>query len=484
MAVSGSKFTMSDTNTETLGALLKQLGGLLSVGTRADGRYYLSDMCQAQSINIFSLKKPTDSSDILHTSTTNKGNTSHAGYSRGYRAYGAVKPYINSGNLRYLGVGGTPEGEGVLISNVQFAGLLGSWTHTGTTINRIRDFDDYIHNAKQPFSISSLECTNPNGAIAAQATLNYTWNDSNGVAGLKNLLGCGETTNNKAYFGVAAYRTLTSSPSGRTLTPIGVAMIHTTALGETDPYTGRSDVQYIHFEVDDLIDDYTASNVPNGHARFYNGETGVKCLPFLAKWSSADSMWYLMGLGVSPFSLTSPLAIQGGSGSITNNVAITKIVCVLSAVKDSSGYVTIGIRYNTDFAITTSGEGFLAFEKSNQMTIHPAGSYQGNASPTSITGVQLGPTVNTELDLPGLNVVNGGTYYATSVMSGRTSSHNYTNPPTSKFQPSTSITYFSVGIDVKYFKNLTTWTTLSGNVNIRLADLSTTVKTYTITING
>lgn len=53
-------FKIDDPNTETLGELQSQLGGILAVGTRSDGRYYLSDLCQADSINSFARFKPED----------------------------------------------------------------------------------------------------------------------------------------------------------------------------------------------------------------------------------------------------------------------------------------------------------------------------------------------------------------------------------------------------------------------------------------
>lgn len=54
----GNKFTMNTPNTETLGSLLSQLGAILGVGRRSDGKYYLADMCTASSINKWAYKKP------------------------------------------------------------------------------------------------------------------------------------------------------------------------------------------------------------------------------------------------------------------------------------------------------------------------------------------------------------------------------------------------------------------------------------------
>ena len=54
----GNKFTMNTPNTEKLGDLLSQLGGILGVGRRSDGKYYLADMCTASSINMWAYYKP------------------------------------------------------------------------------------------------------------------------------------------------------------------------------------------------------------------------------------------------------------------------------------------------------------------------------------------------------------------------------------------------------------------------------------------
>ena len=60
MAVStnGAIFTMEDINNETFGDLLGQLGTILGVGKRSNGRYYLADMCQAEDINRWARYKP------------------------------------------------------------------------------------------------------------------------------------------------------------------------------------------------------------------------------------------------------------------------------------------------------------------------------------------------------------------------------------------------------------------------------------------
>lgn len=58
MIVNGNKFTLEADNAETAGSLFQQLAGLLGVSTRADGQYYLSDLCKANGINKWAFKKP------------------------------------------------------------------------------------------------------------------------------------------------------------------------------------------------------------------------------------------------------------------------------------------------------------------------------------------------------------------------------------------------------------------------------------------
>ena len=72
MAINGKVFTMADSNTETLGKLLKDLGGLLGVGPRSDGRYYLSDMCQARGINKWAKFKPLKGGPVSNLSEADR----------------------------------------------------------------------------------------------------------------------------------------------------------------------------------------------------------------------------------------------------------------------------------------------------------------------------------------------------------------------------------------------------------------------------
>ena len=58
MAVSNGKFTISDSNAETTSELFSQIAGLVKVGKRSDGRYYLSDICIGEDVNKWAKYKP------------------------------------------------------------------------------------------------------------------------------------------------------------------------------------------------------------------------------------------------------------------------------------------------------------------------------------------------------------------------------------------------------------------------------------------
>lgn len=73
----GNKFTMATPNTETLGSLLSQLGGILGVGRRSDGKFYLADMCTASSINMWAKYKPLKGGPQVNLSGTDRINLKH-----------------------------------------------------------------------------------------------------------------------------------------------------------------------------------------------------------------------------------------------------------------------------------------------------------------------------------------------------------------------------------------------------------------------
>jgi hypothetical protein len=148
----------------------------------------------------------------------------------------------------------------------------------------------------------------------------------------------------------------------------------------------------------------------------------------------------------------------------------------MRAVRLSDGTIRLGIDDNSDFAITVTGQGDLAFRRNNMFYITPA---DGNSMLRSQSGVRLGVSDNTTLDLP-VTAVSSGTYNASSLMYGRTSGATYISAPTSVFQPY-GTTRFKVGFTIEYYKELRTWTFLNGSVEV---DPNNLQDYYTITINA
>lgn len=445
-----------------------------------------TDLNRSSKINYLSKYKPTNAKDRFTTASSHQGDGTSDGFFLGYDCYGVTKPYMINTQFIQLGPNGTPTGNPSKLVNVDFANIEGSWGRSAISVSRMADWNNYTHqpknnsmtNSSTPF-VTICQCTNPNGAIAGSATIRYNWDDivhedgKSATLGLKSLLAC-DGVNTNAYLGVAVYRTLDTTPeTGKVLVDIGVAKIHTAPLGTTCPNTGEIYTHNVAFEMDDLIVG-SAGSVTDGYTNFYYGEVGVKAIPFIAKWDGTT--WCLIGLGVTPASMPGALVSSGGSGSITNNVAITNIVCRLRAVQESSA-IRFGIASNTDFAITTSGSGMLAFPNGNTFYITPA---DGNSIMQSQLGVRLGISYDDTLDMP-YTQVSAGTYYASSLMYGRTSGASYTSAPTSTFKSYAGTAKFKVGITVPYYYNLKKWVYLSGSVEIDPANLQ---DYYTITINA
>ena len=139
MAINGSKFTMETPNTEKSSELLSQLGSLLGVGTRDDGRFYLSDMCQSKRVNKASKIKPIrHPKEVNLTVSDFKGTT--ADNNRGVY-YGIVFPAAASANLNQ----GISAIHDATYEYEQPRGVNGA---EYVEYNRIRDFNGYDHNAK------------------------------------------------------------------------------------------------------------------------------------------------------------------------------------------------------------------------------------------------------------------------------------------------------------------------------------------------
>ena len=446
----------------------------------------LGTLCESEEVNLLSKYKPTDYAQPDGGDVFMAGDGSKIGYFLGYDCYGIQKPYLTNSQFILLGSAGIPSGNAAKLTGIQTGSLVGDWQKSPLVWYRQLDFEGYCHipainrftNGTNPFAVS-MAVLNPNGGISASAQMRYNWDDivhDDGKAttlGLKSLLAC-DGVNDKAYLGVAVYRTLSKTPNtGVTLTPICVAAIHTAPLGETCPNTGMVEMHNVAFDFNasGLISGYE-STVTNGYTNFYIGETGIKAIPFIAKWSG--SQWYFVGLGVTPYAFPGNLAASGGAGSTKNTVVITKVVCRLRAVQNADGSITMGIAYNTDFAITVTGSGLLAFRKNNTFYITPA---DGNSTMVGQSSVRLGVSDDATLDLPGTNV-SAGTYYASSLMYGRSSSANYLSAPSSTFRPNGTIK-FKVGISIPYYQKLTKWVYLNGSVEVDPANLQSF---YTITI--
>ena len=143
----GNKFTMNTPNTtETLGDLLSQLGAILGVGRRSDGKFYLADMCKASSIKIGAKYKP-----IRHSAEANITEAQRKSVNWGILAKDNASIKANFINV---------DNE---FGSVFSSYSIEKWEHEtprGTTVSptewsRIRDFNGYNHAALPPLSITS-----------------------------------------------------------------------------------------------------------------------------------------------------------------------------------------------------------------------------------------------------------------------------------------------------------------------------------------
>lgn len=140
MITDSNIFQINDTNSETLGELLSQLGSILGVGTRADGRYYLADMCQADSINKWAFRK-----GVRHSVQVNITDDQIKAIKCGLVPTSVSKLLATS-------IGATASA-----SYTKDEGLaeIAEWGYNkpdGSTPNRLRDFDGYNHFAVAPDS--------------------------------------------------------------------------------------------------------------------------------------------------------------------------------------------------------------------------------------------------------------------------------------------------------------------------------------------
>lgn len=137
-------FTMADSNTETLGDLLKQLGSVLGVGKRSStGRYHIADMFQAAGINKWAKYKPFRYNS--YNFNYDPANPSAAKTARDNARKLANQGFVLT-NAR-VGSNGS-------VSDIEskYDGDMNGWVYspprgTSTEPNRIRDFDGYNHSA-------------------------------------------------------------------------------------------------------------------------------------------------------------------------------------------------------------------------------------------------------------------------------------------------------------------------------------------------
>lgn len=138
-------FTMADSNTETLDSLLTQLGGILGVGSRDDGRKHLSDMCVAYGINMNAKHKAVRHSNPIHQEDTWRADD-------GWCGFDLTNALVsNRGVVDNIPDFYTKDG----MNGWEYAKPRGA---SRNEYNRIRDFDGYYHKAV-PF-VKGFSCPN------------------------------------------------------------------------------------------------------------------------------------------------------------------------------------------------------------------------------------------------------------------------------------------------------------------------------------
>lgn len=145
----GNIFTMNTPNTETLGSLLSQLGAILGVGRRSDGKYYLADMCTASSIKKWAKYKPNEISKEVNITEADR-KAANQGFSLSW-----------TNNLN------------TLVSYARATSC--SWQYIKVTgWKRLRDFNGYNHSATlTPYKM--LQSTAEEGIVV------YSWSNADVV---------------------------------------------------------------------------------------------------------------------------------------------------------------------------------------------------------------------------------------------------------------------------------------------------------------
>lgn len=167
------KFTMATPNTQTLGELLGELGELLPVSRRSDGKYYLSDMCQSLNINPWARNKPFRY-NAWNFASDSARDAARRSVNQGFDLTNA----LISSNVNVSGIASKYAGD-------EFNG----WVYQrprGASANpvepnRMRDFDGYNHTAL-PFiggwSLPSRIAKKVNSVISATFIIPQESSDS------------------------------------------------------------------------------------------------------------------------------------------------------------------------------------------------------------------------------------------------------------------------------------------------------------------
>lgn len=191
---------MNTPNTEKLGDLLSQLGGILGVGRRSDGKFYLADMCQASSINKWAIK-PIPLKDSAGNDVTDNAYTKNRYYSNAYKGspenrtgilgnvVGSYDTYYEIAGMDVPMIALNPDTtldnqSSIIVNTIKNYSSNGKnwpktpWSRRGG-YKRIRDFDGYDHSAVCPF-MWSINKDIPADATAATASMSFQ-NQSNAV---------------------------------------------------------------------------------------------------------------------------------------------------------------------------------------------------------------------------------------------------------------------------------------------------------------
>lgn len=209
---------------------VKEVASLVGVGARSDGKYYLSDVCLADGVNMWAKNKPEDHSTPLNlTESERNANAYSLAFAMDYHE-SSQKPLNIIKETKYI---------------------------KPTTYKRFRDFNGYNHNALNPFEWGMPKYTNK-----MQWLVPYLLNnESDGILVNQDLLQkmCAK---NDEYPNLGAYDTI-----GRLFVTYSGFFRDETTLSDS-----------INGLIDKLKDNRTGSNIrlsaPSGLSTEPNGQEG------------------------------------------------------------------------------------------------------------------------------------------------------------------------------------------------------------------